>query len=218
MEAVHSGRRIFDNLRKAMSYILAIHIPIVGLSLVPVLFGWPLILFPVHIVFLQLIIDPACSVVFESEPGEPNIMKRKPRKVSEKILNKKTIFSSILQGLIVTFFALGVFTIGFKSGMNPDSLRAVSFVVLVLSNLGLIMINLSITESPIKEMSKNVPLLAVVSGAIILLGLILYIPFLSDLFRFAHLSQFDILVAFGASLAAVIISGGMMRVTHLKNS
>ncbi len=218
VDAVHSGRRIFDNLRKAMSYILAIHVPIAGLSLVPVLFGWPLILFPVHIVFLELIIDPACSVVFESEPGEPDIMKRKPRKLSEKILNKKTIFSSILQGLIVTFFALGVFIVGVESGMNPDSLRAISFVVLVLSNLGLIIINLSITKSPIKEISQNISLLAVIGGAIVLLGLVLYVPFLSDLFKFARLGYVDVLIALGVGLMAMAISRGIMWIAQIKNN
>jgi Ca2+-transporting ATPase len=75
VKAVRLGRRIFDNLRKAMAYILAVHVPIAGLSLIPVLFGWPLVLLPVHVVFLELIIDPACSIAFEAEREEPNIMR-----------------------------------------------------------------------------------------------------------------------------------------------
>jgi Ca2+-transporting ATPase len=218
VDAVRSGRRIFDNLRKAMSYILAIHIPIAGLSLVPVLFGWPLILFPVHIVFLELIIDPACSIVFESEPEEINIMKRSPRKITEKILNKKAVISSIFQGLVITFFALSLFIVGLRAGMAPNDLRAVSFVVLVLANLGLIITNLSITKSPIKEMSQNTPLLSVVGGAIILLSLVLYVPFLRNLFKFDYLHSIDILTAFIAGLVVVFISRGIVWASHLKIS
>ena len=78
--AVRIGRRIFDNLKKAMAYIFAIHVPIIGLSLLPVVFGWPLILLPVHIVFLELIIDPACSIIFEAENEEKDIMQRRPQR------------------------------------------------------------------------------------------------------------------------------------------
>ena len=79
VEAIKVGRRIFDNLRKAVAFLVSVHVPIVGLSIVPVLLGWPLILMPIHILFLQLIIDPACSLVFEAEPEEPGIMRRPPR-------------------------------------------------------------------------------------------------------------------------------------------
>ena len=89
---VRMGRRIFDNMKKAIAYIFAVHIPIAGLSVIPILLGWPLILLPVHIVFLELVIDPACSVVFESEPEEANVMKRKPRGFKEKMFNRKPQF------------------------------------------------------------------------------------------------------------------------------
>ena len=84
MQAVRLGRRIFDNLKKAIAYIFAIHVPIAGMSLLPVLFGWPLVLLPVHIVFLELIIDPACSVVFEAEGEEADVMRRRPRDPRER--------------------------------------------------------------------------------------------------------------------------------------
>lgn len=204
VEALRSGRRVFDNLRKAMAYILAIHIPIAGLSLIPVLYGWPLILYPVHIVFLELIIDPACSVVFEAEPEEPKIMNRLPRKISEKLFNKGTVVSSVFQGLIVTVITLLVFSFGLKNGMDAQNLRAIGFVTLVFANLGLILINLSFAESFIKSIKQNSPLLMVVGGSVIMLALVLYVPFLRDLFKFSYLHFSDILIAFVLGVIAAL--------------
>ena len=91
VRAVRLGRRIFDNLRKAMAFLLAVHVPIAGLAVLPVLLGWPLILLPVHIVFLELIIDPACSIVFESEPEDRNVMRRPPRPFGEPLFDRRTV-------------------------------------------------------------------------------------------------------------------------------
>ena len=91
---VKMGRRIFDNLKKAIAYIFSVHIPIAGLSALPVLLGWPLILLPVHIVFLEFIIDPACTTVFEAEPEETDIMQRKPRSIHTRLFNKKAAIIS----------------------------------------------------------------------------------------------------------------------------
>ena len=107
VRAVRLGRRIFDNLRKAMSFLLAVHVPIAGLTVLPVLLGWPLILLPVHIVFLELIIDPACSIVFESEPEEPDVMQRPPRRAAEPLFDRRTVVLSFLQGLGVLLVTFG---------------------------------------------------------------------------------------------------------------
>ena len=109
VSAVRMGRRIFDNIRKAMSFIVAVHIPIAGLSLIPVLLNWPLILLPVHVVFLELIIDPACSIVFEAQAEEPNTMNRPPRRLSERLFDRSLAVSSLCQGLVVLGLALLVF-------------------------------------------------------------------------------------------------------------
>jgi Ca2+-transporting ATPase len=103
VRAVRLGRRIFDNLCKAIGFLLAVHVPIAGLSVLPVLVGWPLILLPVHIVFLELIIDPACSIAFESEREERNIMCRPPRSVREPLFDRRTVVFSLLQGLGVSW-------------------------------------------------------------------------------------------------------------------
>jgi Ca2+-transporting ATPase len=114
VSAVKQGRRIFDNIKKAMAYILAVHVPIAGLSLVPVLLKWPLVLLPVHIVFLELIIDPVCSVVFEAEREEADIMDRPPRNPKEPLFGRKTILISLLQGLSVLAVTLGVFATAYS--------------------------------------------------------------------------------------------------------
>ena len=94
VQAVRMGRRIFDNLQKAMTYIVAVHVPIAGMSLVPVLLGWPLVLLPVHILFLELVIDPACSVVFEAEPEEADVMRRPPRSPHEPLFGRRVLASA----------------------------------------------------------------------------------------------------------------------------
>src|SRR6185369_6805517 len=98
VEAIRLGRRIFDNLRKAMSFVFAVHVPIAGLALIPVLLKWPLVLMPVHVVFLELIIDPACSIAFEAEPAEPGLMQRRPRSPDEALLSKRRLAISFFQG------------------------------------------------------------------------------------------------------------------------
>ena len=116
VRAVRLGRRIFDNLRKAMSYILAVHVPIAGMALLPVLLGWPVLLFPVHIVFLELIIDPACSMVFETEPAEADVMQRPPRDADAPLFGGATLWLALLQGLGVLARGAGRLCLGAPRG------------------------------------------------------------------------------------------------------
>ena len=110
VQAVKLGRRIFDNIKKAVSYVFAIHVPIAGLSMFPVFFAdWPLLLLPIHVVFLELIIDPACSVIFEAENAEPNTMKRPPRNPKERLFSLRSVGLSLLQGASVLAILLAVF-------------------------------------------------------------------------------------------------------------
>ena len=116
VHAIKLGRRIFDNIKKAIAYILAIHVPIAGMSLIPVLFKWPLILFPVHIVFLELIIDPACSIAFEAEPEEANVMNRPPRNPHKPLFSGKTLWLSLAQGLSILSVVLLMFIFALRLG------------------------------------------------------------------------------------------------------
>ena len=202
--AIRLGRRIFDNLRKAMAYIFAVHVPIAGLSLIPVAAGWPLILLPIHIVFMELIIDPACSTVFEAEPGEANVMKRPPRDPNESIFDRRTVVWSLLQGLSVLLVSLGVFVAGRNTGVDAQTSRTMAFTTLIVANLSLILTNASWSRSIIATLrSKNQAMWWVVGGAFVFLTLVLYVPFLSRLFRFGHLGAVDVVICAGAGMASV---------------
>ncbi len=192
VSGVKMGRRIFDNIRKAFTYIFAVHFPIVGITLLSVIFGWQLILLPAHIVFLELIIDPACSIVFEQEREEKDIMKKKPRDVKEKIFNRKFLSLSLIQGIFVLLIVIFMYKISPLFGMNEFSTRTFSFASLILSNLALIISNLSWKESAIKNLSSgNKALIWVLIGAMGVLISTIYVPFLRHLFSFGSLSIFE---------------------------
>jgi P-type Ca2+ transporter type 2C len=203
VQAVKQGRRIFDNLKKGMAYILAVHVPIAGMTLVPVLMKWPLVLLPVHIAFLHLIIDPACSIVFEAEPEEAGLMRRPPRKPNEPLFGKRTWSVSSLQGLGVLVILVVLYGAALHRGRDEAQARALAFTTLIIANIGLILINRSWRHSMISMIrSPNAALWWVVAGAVLFLGLALGIPLLRGAFRFAALRWIDI----GLALLAGVIS------------
>lgn len=195
--AVRLGRRIYDNLKSAMSYAFAIHIPIAGMSLLPIVFDLPLVLLPAHIAFLELIIDPACSTVFEGEKEDINIMKRKPRNLYEPMFSKKSIAVSVLQGLGVLSVVFLLFVYLVSTNRGELEARSLAFVTLVFANILLILSNLSWTKNIFQIIaSKNKAFWLVACGAIIALLAVLYIPFLRSLFHFSYLHLNDLLLAF----------------------
>jgi Ca2+-transporting ATPase len=204
VQAVRQGRRIFDNLSKAVAYIFAIHVPIVGISLLPVLFHWPLMLFPVHIAFLELIIDPACSFVFEAEPEEADVMQRHPRDPGKPLFGRETVGLSLLQGTGALAIILTVFLIALYRGHGAQEARALSFTSLVFTNLALISTNRSWSVSFWTILRRpNAAIWWVIGGALLFLGLILYTPFLRGLFKFVPLHPIDLgicLMAGGVSI------------------
>jgi Ca2+-transporting ATPase len=202
---VRMGRRIYDNLRKAMAFIIAVHAPIAGLSLVPVLLGLPLILLPVHIVFLELIIDPACSVVFEAEREEPGIMRRPPRSPDERVLNRHTVAIALAQGFVVLGLVLGIYAAGLRMGLGTDSIRTLAFTTIVVANLALIATNRSWTESAVATMRRpNHAFWVVSAGAVLFLAAALLVPFLAGLFRFGPVSGAQLAIAVVAGVASVL--------------
>ena len=205
VQSIKLGRRIFDNIRKAITYIFAIHVPIAGISLFPVLFQWPLLLLPAHIAFLQLIIDPACSIVFEAEGEESDVMKRPPRNSTEPLFSRKMLALSLTQGVIVLVVVLGVFWFALSRGDNEQEIRALTFTTLMISNLGLILTNRSWSRTFLATLRfPNKALLPVVAGAIIFLGIVLNVPFLIDLFRFSALNPLDLLLCLSAGIGSVL--------------
>ena len=186
--AVRLGRRIFDNLRKSMSYILAVHVPIAGMALAPVLLGWPVALFPLHIAFLELVIDPACSMVFENEPAEADLMTRPPRDANAPLFAGMTLVMALLQGMGVLGVVLGAYAWGGRH-LSEDEARAFAFAVLVVGNLALIFSNRSRSASLWAALRvPNRTLWTVTGVALGFLALALYVPWLAALFRFEFLS------------------------------
>ncbi len=203
--AVKMGRRIFDNLQKAMGYIVAIHIPIAGLSLIPVFFGeMPLILWPVHIVFLELIIDPACSIIFEAEKEESNIMSRPPKKIDEPFFGAKKIALSCIQGLAILIVCLLIYFGSQQLGYSDKALRTLTFVTLIVSNIAVILSNRSWTSTIFKILvTPNKAAKWVVGGAILFLILILNLPFFIDLFQFEKIGLSETLICIGAGIFSI---------------
>jgi Ca2+-transporting ATPase len=205
VKTIRLGRRIFDNLRKAMAYILAVHVPIAGLSLIPVLFGWPLVLLPVHVVFLELIIDPACSVAFEAEPEEPNVMNRPPRNRKEPLFSRRTIILSLMQGVAVLLVTLVIYGFTLTQGRGELEARSLAFTTLVLANLGLILSNRFWSKNVLASLRyKNTSLFIIIAAALVILTLVIYVPFLRNLFCFGPLHPNDLAICFGAGAACVL--------------
>ena len=210
VQAVKMGRRIFDNIRKAIAYIFAIHVPIAGMSLIPVLLEWPLVLLPVHIVFLELIIDPACSVVFEAESEEANVMNRPPRSPTEPLFSRRTLTISMLQGVSVLLIVLAVYGIALYRGQGESEARALTFTALIIANLGLILTNRSWSRTILSTMrSPNRALWWVLGGAAVFLSLVLYVPFLRSLFRFSPLHLLDLVICLAAGVVSIVWFEGL---------
>ena len=195
VRAVRLGRRIFDNLRKSMSYILAVHVPIAGMALLPVLLGWPALLYPMHIAFLELIIDPACSLAFENEPAEADVMHRAPRDAEAPLFGGATLWLALLQGL----GALGVVLAAYAWAAHrlPEAeARAFAFATLVIANLALIFCNRSGTKPLWSSLrTPNLTLWVVVGLALALLAAALYLPWAVAVLRFAPLPAGELAAA-----------------------
>jgi Ca2+-transporting ATPase len=205
VRAIRIGRSIFDNLRKAMAYILAVHIPIAGLSLIPLLLGWPTVFAPVHIVFLEMIINPACSIAFEAEPAERNVMHRPPRSPQEPLFGKRIILLSLLQGTLLLLTTLAVLGYAQHHGATADEARTLTFSTLVIGNLGLILVNRSWQLNFFSSLSsRNSALWWVTGGALCFLLLALYLPFLREIFHFAPLTPYQLALSFAAGLCSVL--------------
>jgi P-type Ca2+ transporter type 2C len=210
--AVRLGRRIFDNIKKAVVYIFAVHVPIAGLSIVPVLFGdWPILLLPVHIVFLELVIDPACSLIFEAEEAEADVMKRPPRGTRERLISPSQTGVALLQGISTLAACLIVFFVAMRGGTSADprvtenTARAATFVTLVIGNLLLILTNRSWTASLWRTLRTPNPASRwVVGGTLIVLALVLWVPSLQALFHFARPSLSLLGLSMGLGFSCVL--------------
>ena len=206
VKTIRLGRRIYDNLRKAIEFIVAVHIPIAGLALLPLVLGLPLILTPVHIAFLEMVIDPACSVVFEAETEEHDVMQRPPREPESPLLARKQIIWSMLQGVIGFAILAGVLIIAARRSMPEADLRALVFTSLVLINIGLILVNRSFSASLARAFLRpNKTLLIFLSSVLMVLAVALFWPPASRLFRFGTLHWDDLAVSIAVGLFSLLV-------------
>ena len=205
--AIRLGRRIDDNLRKAFAYILAVHVPIAGMSLIPVLLGWPLLLGPVHVVFLEMIIDPASSIVFEAEPEDEAVMSRPPRLPGAPLFSLTLLLRGLAQGVAVLAMALLVFLANANGPGGEAAARAMAFVTLVLGNLGLVLTNKGLDSGAFRALLEPNRALGVVAAiALPALVLALVIPELRHLFGFAPLSLWQAAIAVLAAAASFAVN------------
>ena len=199
--AVRLGRRIYRNIRNAMSYLLAVHVPIAGMAFVPLVFGWPMAFYPVHIVFFEFVIDPACSIAFEAEPIDDEVMKRPPRPPAERMFSLRTVLLALLQGATMLLMVALVYGFVLGRGAGEPEARAMAFTTIVLGNVGLILSHRSSTRSILATLRlPNPALWWVVGGTLCGIALSLYVPYLRELFRFAPLHANDLLICAAATL------------------
>lgn len=203
VKSIRLGRRIYTNLKNAMTYAFAIHIPIVGLSLVPVLLGLPLLLLPMHIVFLELMIDPACSIVFESGIEANDIMTKPPRNITEKVFSFLILETAILQGVSILFFSFASFYFIWYQGAFEDKARTTCFITLIVGNILLVLKNLGEKKLSFNFLNAmNFPFKILGLSAFLMLVVVVYTSFLRQLFHFTELN----FIEFGISVFLGIVS------------
>ncbi len=203
---VRLGRRIYDNLRKAMSFILAVHVPIAGLALIPLAFGMPLLFGPVHIAFLEMVIDPVCSLVFEAETEEDGVMDRPPRPVAEPLFSTPTIIWSLLQGALVLGVVTTILFLAPGYGFDIDQVRALTFHSLVLCVVALIFVDRSVSSSIITAITRpNRALAFVLPVVAVLLAVTIFWAPARDLFRFGALEAQWLVVPVGAGVTVLVV-------------
>ncbi len=204
--AVRLGRRIYDNLRKAMGFIFAVHVPIAGLALLPLVFGYPILFGPMHIAFLEMVIDPVCALVFEAETEEADVMRHPPRSPEEPLFSGALIGWSLLQGATAFALVAGIFVVASGRGMPESEVRALTFVSLVFTIVGLIFVNRSFSASLATAFRRPNPALAWVLLAVAaMLVLTLLWPLASDLFRFGPLHARDLSVTAAAGVMVLVL-------------
>ncbi len=207
VDAIASGRKIYTNLKKAIQYIISIHIPIILTVFIPLALGWifPNIFSPVHVIFLEIIMGPTCSIIYENEPIEKNSMSQKPKPLTDTFFNWRELSISIIQGLAITAGTLFIYRYSVDMGYNEDLTRTMTFSVLVTANIFLTLINRSFYYSILRTlMYKNNMIFYIISATIALLASILYIKPLTNFFHFETLGLTQILICVSTGAVSVI--------------
>jgi Ca2+-transporting ATPase len=204
VQAIRLGLRIYENIRKALGYVVAVHFPIAGMTLLPLLFGTPVAFAPVHIAFLEMIINPACAIVFEAEHPESDIMRRPPRRVSERLFGKRNISMAVLQGSGLLAAVAAVFFLGLRGGLQEGQARALAFTCVVIGNLGLIIASRSFSHSVLTLIGRPNPAQWwIIGGTAIALAAVLMVPRLQSVFHFLPVDAVDLALPVIAGAIAI---------------
>ncbi len=216
VNTIRLGRRIYTNLRKAMSFIVAVHIPIAGLALMPLAFGLPILFGPMHIAFLEMVIDPVCSLVFEAETAEEGQMRRPPRDAAEPLFSALTLAWSLLQGALVFGVAAAIFILSMRYGLADDQVRAVTFASLVTSIIALILVNRSTGASIIAAIRRPNRALAIVLPIVgVLLAVTLFWSHARAMFGFGALDVSALLIPPAAGALVLVTLEGLKPLWRL---
>ena len=213
VQGVRTGRRIFANLQKAMIYILTVHMPIIMLSLVPVFFGWSLVLLPIHIVFIEFIIDPSCTLIFEGEDEEPDTMERPPRKLGSALFSRSMVLLSAVTGLFIS----GVIVVGhwlmLDMGWSEDKARAITFLLIILTNVLMILVISGKRVVAQAFGGGEVNALAIIVAIVALALTVIYgVQPIRELFHFAPITLVEAITAFGIAVVTTMLVVPMRRV------
>lgn len=207
VDAVAMGRKIYSNLKKAIQYIISIHIPIILTVFIPLVLGWkfPNIFTPVHVILLELIMGPTCSIVYENEPLEKDLMFQKPRSFSSTFFNWNELFTSIIQGLAITFGVLSVYQIAVFEGANEAVTRTMVFTALISANIALTFVNRSFIYSIITTFKYKNNLVPFIIGITIAITLsLLFVPPFTKFFEFERLGINQLLISVGIGLISAL--------------
>ncbi len=207
VDAIGMGRKIYTNLKKAIQYIISIHIPIILTVFIPLALGWiyPNIFSPIHIIFLELIMGPTCSIIYENEPMEPNTMSKKPKPLTNTFFNWKELSVSIVQGLVITAGTLFVYQYAVMNGFGEALTRTMVFSVLIAANIFLTLVNRSFYYSILTTLKyRNSMVLYIILITVAILGLILYIKPLTSFFEFEALDLSQLGICVGVGFVSVI--------------
>jgi Ca2+-transporting ATPase len=217
VDAVAMGRRIYTNLKKAIQYIISIHIPIILTVFIPLALGWiyPNIFSPVHIIFLELIMGPTCSIIYENEPMEKNAMLQNPRPFTSSFFNWKELTTSIIQGLAITAGTLFVYQYSVYQSFDEAHTRTMVFTVLIVANIILTLVNRSFYYSIFTTIRyKNNLILLIIAITVGITGALIFVPTLTTFFEFERLNLSELLICIGVGFIAVI----WFELVKLRNS
>ncbi|MBC7565716.1 MAG: cation-translocating P-type ATPase [Pedobacter sp.] len=207
VDAIAMGRRIYSNLKKAIQYIISIHIPIILIVFLPLVLGWtyPNIFSPIHIIFLELVMGPTCSIIYENEPAEKNIMNQKPRISTSTFFSFRELTTSVLQGIVIAIGTLLTYQFSIQHGYSESLTRTIVFTTLIAANISLTLVNRSFVYSIVTTLKyKNNLVAIIISITMILVAAILFFDPITQFFNFQRISNLQLLLSIGVGVVSVI--------------